>query len=813
MTSERTTQFEANADMIWSLWRCDVGVVTSPSKLSGSTSAWCGLTEQLTVGSLVNCAEPDQFDWWFTAEFHSPVPSIMVFASVFGCANVWLNETKVAVFDNAFRPWQIPVGGLELRHGIALHFPSLTTQVIQSHGRSRWRTNLVTNQHLRSHRVSLAGRIPGWFNRTPLVGIRGPVTVTPNEQATATTLITLVDNERAHLRVSVKTSSPVEELTVAIGARSCVVPFSLDDEGEWSAEVVLDCSSLDRWLPHTHGEPVLHNIWITLGRNTTVQRKVGFKSVAFDQDTGQFIVNGVTVFCRGACWVALQAAEVETKFDMEERLLQVRDAGFNMLRVVGTSCYEGDLFYDLCDRLGILVWQDLPFANMAYPDSEGFTNSVYRELAWQSSRLAWHACLTVICGNSDSEQQATLLGLHEVKRTQQLFTTTMQGWSAELFPSQTYIPSAPGFGPLPTHLSAGVSSFFGVGAYRRSVNDRSVEQVRFASECLGFANLPDFASMNDLFGSSLPSPTGENWKSGTPRDNGVGWDFDDIRDHYTSQLFAVNTLELRMHDLPRYFELSRLASGVAMAAVFSRWRATRSQCQGALIWMMHDIKPGAGWGLVDALGRPKPAYHLVRSVLHPVQVLVTDENFDGHNIHLINEQNIEVFGVLTIVLVLLDGRAGGKVVRNVVLPPRSVQVHAVDGIFDRFQDTTWSYRFGPPAFRAVAADLLLSNGTSIQHVATVGSAGIEMGGDILLTACLVNHAGSDRLQLDSDRFLEWARIESEGLECIDNYVHVIPGISRQIEVRVDRSQVGVPSLRVKAANSRRELRVSELGRK
>ena len=168
----------------------------------------------------------------------------------------------------------------------------------------------------------------------------------------------------------------------------------------------------------------------------------------------------------------------------------------------------------------------------------------------------------------------------------------------------------------------------------------------------------------------------------------------------------------------------------------------------------------------------------------------------------VEDSELLEFGVLTIVLVLLDGRAGGKVVRNVVLPPRSVQVHAVDGIFDRFQDTTWSYRFGPPAFRAVAADLLLSNGTSIQHVATVGSAGIEMGGDILLTACLVNHAGSDRLQLDSDRFLEWARIESEGLECIDNYVHVIPGISRQIEVRVDRSQVGVPSLRVKAANAR-----------
>lgn len=510
--------------------------------------------------------------------------------------------------------------------------------------------------------------------------------------------------------------------------------------------------------------------------------------------------------------MALQAAELETEFNLEARLHQVREAGFNMLRVVGTSCYESDLFYDLCDQLGILVWQDLPFANLAYPESEEFANAVFRELEWQSRRLAWHACLAVICGNSDGEQQATLLGLHEAKRSQQFFTTTIQAWCADLFPSQKYIPSAPAFGPLPTHLSAGVSSFFGVGAYRRSVDDRCVEQVRFASECLGFANVPDLASMSDLFGSSLPSPTSANWKSGTPRDNGVGWDFDDIRDHYTEQLFSVNALELRMSDLARYFELSRLASGIAMTAVLARWRASRSQCQGALMWMMHDIKPGAGWGLIDVLGRPKPAYHLVRGVLHPVQVLVTDENFDGHDVHLINEQAVEQVGILTIVLVLLDGRAGGKIVRNVLLPPRSVQVLSVDACFDRFQDTTWSYRFGPPAFRAVAADLQLSNGTSIQHVATVGCAGPDMASDVKLTGCLVPYAGSVRLQLESNRLLEWVHIEASGFECIENYVHVIPGISRQIAVRVNPDHEGESSLRVRPANSRRELRVPEFGK-
>ncbi len=810
MTEQGNTSLQTNVDLTWSLWRCDVGVVTRPSDLNESSRLWRGSSQQLTVGSLVGSAEPDQSDWWLTAEFQSPAPSIMSFASVFGCANVWLNDAKAAVFDNAFRPWQLAVAGLESGQRIALHFPSLTTSVNPSHGRARWRTNLVTNQNLRSHRVSLAGRLPGWFSQTALVGISGPVTIAPIDQETATIVAVLVDDERASLQVRLTANAQAEEVTVGIGGRNYVAPVSLDERGHRTAKFLVDCVSLGRWSPHTHGEPVLHDVEITLGQYKTVRRRVGFKSVVFDQDTGQFLVNGVSVFCRGACWIALQAAEIENEFNLEARLHQVRDAGFNMLRVVATSCYESDLFYDLCDQLGILVWQDLPFANMAYPESEEFANGVFRELEWQSSRLAWHACLAVICGNSDGEQQATLLGLHEAKRSQQFFSNTMQAWCADLFPSQKYIPSAPAFGPLPTHLSAGVSSFFGVGAYRRSVDDRCVEQVRFASECLGFANVPDLASMSELFGSSLPSPTSANWKSGTPRDNGVGWDFDDIRDHYTDQLFSVNALELRMRDLARYFELSRLASGIAMAAVLTRWRASRSQCQGALIWMMHDIKPGAGWGLIDVLGRPKPAYHLVRSVLHPVQVLVTDENFDGHNLHLINEQDVEQVGILTIVLVLVDGRAGGKVVRPVVLPPRSVQALSVDACFDRFQDTTWSYRFGPPAFRAVAADLLLSNGTSIQHVATVGTRVVETASDIQLTACLVHHEGSVRLQLETNRLLEWVQIDSSGFECIDNYVHVIPGVSRQIAIRVNPDHEGSYSLRVRPANSRRELRVPEL---
>ncbi len=807
MSREKERPTEASSRMIWNLWRCAPGAVSHPAELHESACVWSGSANQLTVGSLVDCQRPDESDWWLTTRLSLSHAAAIDFPSVYGHADVWLNGAQTAVFDNAFHPWRLPVAGDSNPQHIALHFRSLTSLVVESHGRSRWRTSLVTNQLLRSHRVPLAGRIPGWFNLAPLVGIKGPVTVASIDAGLSMGMTTLVDNESACLRIRARALARSDPLEVEIAGRKSVVPFNVDKDGKWIASVEVDCGDLRKWNPHTHGEATLHAATITVGSSASLRRMVGFRAVLFDRKTGLFSVNGVPIFCRGACWVALQAAEVANGFDLEKRLLQVREAGFNMLRVVGTSCYESDEFYDLCDRLGILVWQDFPFANMAYPDTPDFSASVHRELEWQSNRLAWRASLAVVCGNSDAEQQATFLGLLDARRTQALFTTTLGNWCAELFPGQEYLPSAPGFGPLPTHLSVGASSYFGVGAYRRSVDDRSIEQVRFASECLGFANVPDLASMRDLFGSSLPSPTSAGWKEGTPRDNGVGWDFDDIRDHYTEQLFSEDTLDLRVHDLPRYLELSRLSSGIAMAAVFSRWRATPDRCHGGLIWMMHDIRPGAGWGLVDSTGRVKPVYHLVRNVLRPVQVLVTDENFDGHRVHLINDLDVRCSGVLTIVLVLADGRAGGKIVQAIELPPRSAQTLSVDGCFDRFQDTTWAYRFGRPAFRAVAAELRLSDGTSTQHVAMVGNSGVEVAADVQVRACLVDSQGAGALQLESDRLLEWARLEADGIEFVDNYVHVIPGIPCRIEARAREEMSSTLQLRVKPANSRRELRI------
>src|SRR5205085_4140347 len=124
-------------------------------------------------------------------------------------------------------------------------------------------------------------------------------------------------------------------------------------------------------------------------------------------------LNGVSVFCRGACWTCNDIVTlIGTEASLTHDLLLARAAGINMLRVGGTMVYESDRFYQLCDELGIMVWQDFMFANMDYPvDDTGFAANIAAEAKYQLGRLSRHPSVAMYCGSSEIEQQAAMLGM------------------------------------------------------------------------------------------------------------------------------------------------------------------------------------------------------------------------------------------------------------------------------------------------------------------------------------------------------------------------------------------------------------------
>ncbi|MBM4076469.1 MAG: glycoside hydrolase family 2 protein, partial [Planctomycetes bacterium] len=399
------------------------------------------------------------------------------------------------------------------------------------------------------------------------------------------------------------------------------------------------------WWPHTHGTPSRLSAELEVHTSEGVCRfpmgNVGFRTVDVRRDNEGFeiIINGEPVFIRGACWttsdiVSLNACEESLRHD----LTLVRDAGANMLRVGGTMVYESDRFYELCDELGLLVWQDFMFANMDYPvDDPQFRKNIEQEVTEQLSRLASHPSVAIYCGSSEIEQQVTMLGLPIEYARKEWFVDRLPELCNQLHPGTSYVTSTPTGGVLPFHANKVLSHFYGIGAYCRSLSELRQADVKFSPECVAFAHLPEPATVVATTGKQTPITHSATWKKRVPRDADAGWDFEDIRDHYLKEQFHVDPASLRSWNLPRYVELSRVVPGEMQSAVFSEWRSSHSRCRGGLVWFFKDLLPGGGWGVVDSFGRPKSAYWALKRVWSNRQLVMTDEGINGVDIHLINE--------------------------------------------------------------------------------------------------------------------------------------------------------------------------------
>src|SRR5207237_263541 len=140
-----------------------------------------------------------------------------------------------------------------------------------------------------------------------------------------------------------------------------------------------------RWWPHTHGTPELYKVALAVGTSTAELGAIGFRTLDCGKDLARegirLNVNGTPVFARGAVWTPLELTRPHASgSQLRDVLARVAQCGMNMLRVPGIGCYESDEFYDVCDELGILVWQDLMLANLDYPDQDpGFMDALERE--------------------------------------------------------------------------------------------------------------------------------------------------------------------------------------------------------------------------------------------------------------------------------------------------------------------------------------------------------------------------------------------------------------------------------------------------
>ncbi|MDB4979947.1 MAG: beta-mannosidase, partial [Myxococcales bacterium] len=711
-------------------------------------------------------------------------------------AEVWLDGAPLLSSRNMFLRHERPVDGAAGARELTIRCRALDPLLKARAPRPGWRAPMIENQQLRAFRTTLLGRTPGWSPGAAAVGPWRPVRLERR---------TRVDVDDVRLATRVRDGRGVVEVSCrvrALGGAPAVDGAELvvsRADGEHRARLrregdrlsgVLEISAPTLWWPHTHGEPARYDARVVLDGGVTIDLgAIGFRTIERDGGDGPFSlrVNGVPIFCRGACWTPLDPVALTSERAATERALdQVRRAGMNMLRVGGTMVYETDDFYDLCDELGILVWQDFMFANMDYPAADpSFLADVVAEARQLLERLQARPALAVLCGNSEGEQQAAMWGASRERWSQPLFDRVLADVAAALCPDVPYWPSSAHGGPFPHDARTGTTSYYGVGAYLRPLEDARRAEVAFASECLAFANDPGPDAHPGGPGVRVHHAA---WKARTPRDLGAGWDFDDVRDHYLGRLFGLDPVTLRYTDHDRYLELGRVVTGEVMAQVFGEWRRGRSTCKGGLVWFLRDLWRGAGWGVVDAAGAPKAAWHYLRRALQPVSAHVSDEGGNGLAIHVTNDGPATLVAELDVSLFRAGEIRVGAARRPIEIAPHATLELAAAALFDGFTDLSYAYRFGPPGHDLVVATVRAATATlaeafyfplGLPHARQV---------DVGLSAEARADASGVAIFVKTTRFAQSIAVTVDGHEPEDSYFHLAPGGERTIALR----RVGEP---------------------
>ena len=305
--------------------------------------------------------------------------------------------------------------------------------------------------------------------------------------------------------------------------------------------------------------------------------------------------------------------------------------------------------------------------------------------------------------------------------------------------------------------------------------------MKFTPECLGFSNLPEPSTIQQITEGASPVVHDPKWKQRVPRDTGAGWDFEDVRDHYFKYLYGVDPVTLRSSQMPRYLELSGVVPGTMMAQTFAEWRSQHSDNQGALVWFYKDLWPAAGWGIIDSTGLPKAAYYFLKRTWQAQQLVITDENLNGLHIHLINETNTSLTGFVELRLLKEPNIVVARAEVPVKLPGRSRQLVNADEILNGFYDVSYAYRFGPPNHDVAIATLFDAD----HQVISEGFHFIQRREPTVATANLTSTArvmtdGRCQLTLNSDRFLHHVRLTASGYVPVDNYFHLIPGRTKVV---------------------------------
>jgi len=586
-------------------------------------------------------------------------------------AQVTLNGQPLGSTGNAFRRYRWPIKSLlqEGENELLIHF---TSPVRYAAARQTERPMQGVNQaiagapHVRKAPCQFGW---DWGPMLPPIGIWKPIRL--EGYATARLDELHLRQHHAAARVALEVGATIERwqegplalrIQVTGPAGSVTARQRTLTEDAIFVELPIDDPQL--WWPNGYGEQPLYGVELLLlaGEQLLDRRayQVGLRTIELRQEDDAwgesftFVVNGVEIFAKGANWIPADSFPTRISDGAMEHLIRSAAATHqNMLRVWGGGFYEEERFYDLCDRYGLLVWQDCVFSCSVYPlDQADFLQNVEREVRQNLRRIRHRASLALWCGNNEMEWGWEAWGWAEFPFREELealaerapvleqllegyrryrpipewrvlrqaydrsFHTLLPGWVAEEDPDTPYWPSSPSSGTPFRNANGqarGDAHYWGVWHRRRPFTAYRDQFPRFMSE-FGFQSLPPLetiAAYADEADWNLTSYVMEHHQRGN---------------HGNGLILAQMTETFRMpKDFPSLVYLSLILQAEGIRYGVEHWRRHRDRVSGTLYWQLNDCWPVASWSSLDYFGRWKALHYAARRFYAPVLLSVEDE--------------------------------------------------------------------------------------------------------------------------------------------------------------------------------------------
>ena len=447
--------------------------------------------------------------------------------------------------------------------------------------------------------------------------------------------------DRVHLSVNVENafiqsgnnSSRFEEnLTILNSRQEPVYQESREAFASSQFHCIIEAPEL--WWPNGYGAQPLYRVIVTLYKDgqeiSKKAKRIGLRSLTVRREKDRwgesfgFEINGVTIFAKGANYIPEDNLLGRTSRERTARLLQdCVSANFNCIRVWGGGCYPESYFYDLCDELGLIVWQDFMFACAVYDLTTDFAQSITAEFEDNIRRLRNHASLGMWCGNNEMESAWLYWGLPENEKLRQDYLTMFERIIPEAVnkfdPETFYWPSSPSSGggfDKTCEEGYGDAHYWDVWHGKKPFEDFEKLYFRFASE-YGFQSVPSLKTLRafardddfNLFSNVME-------KHQKCIDNGHG--------NVTLMTYLHN-----YYQMPKDFRTTVYTTQILQAdcleTAISHFRSHRGRCLGSTYWQLNDCNPVISWATIDYFGRWKAAHYVVKRCYAPVIVHLEQE--------------------------------------------------------------------------------------------------------------------------------------------------------------------------------------------